>query len=294
MTAGASISRGMQSTPEYRPVLTSEQEQSLQETYRRKVKEFDQLEVDLRGARAFQRIFLLSMLGAISLAFLLGYTVIIGLWNTQPLFTRYAGLAIVVALWVAMGRLLWANRKKISTKSGELRNALQDRQTAAAQLPLDSPSALRIYREASLEIVDQYRKGANKNRRVHNFFQVIIITGSIVTSTLTAMNDGGSTALRLGTALLSGFVGISAGVTGYFKFRERGYNLQSTADEIEKHYNASQFMLDEYAGSDPNTPLSEDDRLRTFARFVERLKEEQRKRELQLEQSSSASEEHAG
>lgn len=108
------------------------------------------------------------------------------------------------------------------------------------------------------------------------------------------MNDGGSTALRLGTALLSGFVGISAGVTGYFKFRERGYNLQSTADEIEKHYNASQFMLDEYAGSDPNSPLSEDDRLRIFARFVERLKEEQRKRELQLEQSSSASEEHAG
>ncbi|MER5350209.1 DUF4231 domain-containing protein [Kitasatospora sp. NPDC002551] len=294
MTAGTSVSRGVQSPPEYRPVLPSEQEQRLQETYRQKVKEFDQLEVDLRGARAFQRIFLLSMLGAILLAFLLGYTVIIGLWNTQPLFTRYAGLAIVVALWVAMGRLLWANRKKISTKSGELRNALQDRQTAAAQLPLDSPSALRIYREASLEIVDQYRKGANKNRRVHNFFQVIIITGSIVTSTLTAMNDGGSTSLRLGTAFLSGFVGISAGVTGYFKFRERGYNLQSTADEIEKHYNASQFMLDEYAGSDPNTPLSEDDRLRTFARFVERLKEEQRKRELQLEQSSSASEEHAG
>ncbi|WP_344641204.1 DUF4231 domain-containing protein [Kitasatospora cystarginea] len=281
------------SSPEFRPSLTPEQERRLQEDYRRKVKEFDQLEVDLRGARTLQRIFLLSTLGAIALAFLLGYTVIIGLWNTQPLFTRYAGLAIVIGLWVAMGRLFWINRKTITTKSGELRNALQDRQTAAAQLPLDSPSGLRIYREASLEIVDQYRKGANRNRRVHNFFQVIIITGSIVTSSLTAMNDGNSAMLRFGTAFLSGFVGISAGVTGYFKFRERGYNLQSTADEIEKHYNASQFMLDEYAGSDPNSPLSEGERLRMFARFVERLKEEQRKRELQLEQSSSASEEHA-
>lgn len=233
------------------------------------------------------------MLGATALAFLLGYTVIIGLWITQPSFTRYAGLVIVTALWAAMGRLFWIKRQEITTKSGELRNALQDRQTAAARLPLDSPSGLRIYREASLEIIDQYRRGANRNRRVHNFFQVIIITGSIVTSSLTAMNNGNSIALRLGAASLSGFVGISAGVTGYFKFRERGYNLQSTADEIEKHYNASQFMLDEYAGSDSNSHLSEDDRLRMFARYVERLKEEQRKRELQLEQSSSASEEHA-
>jgi hypothetical protein len=233
------------------------------------------------------------MLGATALAFLLGYTVIIGLWITQPAFTRYAGLVIVTALWAAMGRLFWIKRQEITSKSGELRNALQDRQTAAARLPLDSPSGLRIYREASLEIIDQYRKGANRNRRVHNFFQVIIITGSIVTSSLTAINNGNSLTLRLGAASLSGFVGISAGVTGYFKFRERGYNLQSTADEIEKHYNASQFMLDEYAGSDPNSHLSEDDRLRMFARYVERLKEEQRKRELQLEQSSSASEEHA-
>ncbi|AUY53317.1 DUF4231 domain-containing protein [Streptomyces sp. CB01881] len=194
--------------------MTTEREQRLQENYRRKVNEFDQLEADLRGARAFQRIFLLSMIGAIALAFLLGYTVIVGLWNTQPLFARYVGLAIVTALWATMGRLLWIGRKKIVTKSGELRNALQDRQTAAAQLPLDSPSSLRIYREASLEIIDQYRRGANRNRRVHNFFQVIIITGSIVTSSLSAMNDGNSAILRFGTAFLSGLVGISAGVTG--------------------------------------------------------------------------------
>jgi hypothetical protein len=93
---------------------------------------------------------------------------------------------------------------------------------------------------------------------------------------------------------LSALVGISAGVTRYFKFRERGYNQQSTADDIEKHYNASQFMLDEYAGRDPDHPLSEDERLRKFARFVERLKEEQRKRELQLKQSISIREERSG
>jgi len=273
--------------------LTETQERALQQEYREKVKAFDQLEDDLRAARTFQRIFLLTMLGAIALAFLLGYTVIVGLWQEQPTFTRYAGLVIVLTLWVAAGWALWNNRKKIVLASTTLRNALLDRQIAAAKLPLDSPSGLRIYREASLDLVDQYRKAATKNRRVHNSFQVIIITGSIVTSTLTAMNEGSNLALRIITSALSALVGISAGITGYFKFRERGYNLQSTADEIEKHYNASQFMLDDYAGPDPSQPLSEQDRLRMFARFVERLKEEQRKRELQLEQQSSTGDERS-
>ncbi|MFE7317452.1 DUF4231 domain-containing protein [Streptomyces sp. NPDC057555] len=273
--------------------MTEAQERALQQEYREKVKAFDQLEDDLRAARTFQRIFLLTMVGAIALAFLLGYTVIVGLWKEQPTFTRYAGLVIVLALWVAAGWALWKNRKKIVVANATLRNASLDRQTAAAKLPLDSPSGLRIYREASLDLIDQYRKGAARNRRVHNFFQIIIITGSIVTSTLTAMNEGENLVLKISTSGLSALVGISAGVTGYFKFRERGYNLQSTADEIEKHYNASQFMLDDYAGPDPSQPLPEQERLRTFARFVERLKEEQRKRELQLEQQSSAREERS-
>ncbi|MFI1864378.1 DUF4231 domain-containing protein [Streptomyces jumonjinensis] len=273
--------------------MHEEEEARRQEEYRDRVKIHDGLEADLRASRTFQRIYALCLLGGISLTFLLGCTVILGLWQTQPVFTRWAGLVIVNGLWVAMGWAIWKNRRKIVDLTGALRNALQDRQTAAAKLPLDSPSALRIYREASLDLIDQYRHGANKNRRIHNLFQVAIITGSIVTSTLTAMNEGGSLALRITTSALSALVGISAGVTGYFKFRERGYNLQSTADDIEKHYNASQFMLDEYAGNDPASPLPEADRLRLFARYVERLKEEQRKRELQLEQSSSANEDRA-
>jgi hypothetical protein len=274
------------------PALTEDQERRLQEEYRQRVKAYDEIEDDLRAARTFQRIFILCLFGSIALAFLLGYTVIVGLWESKPDFTRWAGLIIVLGLWVALTWVIWKNRKKIVAHTGLLRNALQDRQTAAAHLPLDSPSVLRIYREASLDLIAQYRNGASKNRRVHNVFQLVIISGSIVTSTLTAMNQGSNKALAISTSALSALVGISAGVTGYFKFRERGYNLQSTADEIEKHYNASQFMLDDYANQD-GVALPEADRLRLFARYVERLKEEQRKRELQLEQSSSAREERA-
>ncbi|MYV53001.1 DUF4231 domain-containing protein [Streptomyces sp. SID3212] len=273
--------------------MSEAEERGLQEDYRNQVRRFDGIEADLRASQTFQKIYALCLTGGITLTFLLGYTVIVGLWQTQPVFTRWAGLIIVNFLWIAMGWAIWKNRKKVVDLTGALRNALQDRQTSAAKLPLDSPSGLRIYREASLDLIDQYRQGANKNRRIHNLFQVMIISGSIVTSTLTAMNEGGSLVLRISTSALSAIVGVSAGITGYFKFRERGYNLQSTADDIEKHYNASQFMLDEYAGTDAASPLSEKDRLRLFARYVERLKEEQRKRELQLEQSSSASEERA-
>lgn len=293
-TGGAGRGRRDPSAPPPQAHAISEDEElARQAEYRNRVKIFDEIEDDLRASRTFQKVFALCLVGTIMLTFLLGYTVIIGLWRAQPDFTRWAGLVIVNGLWIALTWALWKNRKKIVSRAGDLRNALQDRQYSAAKLPLDSPSGLRIYREASLDLIEQYRKGANKNRRIHNFFQVIIITGSIVTSTLAAMNGGNNLTLRLCATFLSALVGISAGVTGYFKFRERGYNLQSTADDIEKHYNASQFMLDEYAGSDPGNPLSEADRLRMFARFVERLKEEQRKRELQLEQSSSASEERS-
>ncbi|MGV4922945.1 hypothetical protein K2224_05170 [Streptomyces sp. BHT-5-2] len=107
------------------------------------------------------------------------------------------------------------------------------------------------------------------------------------------MNEGENLVLRISTSALSALAGISAGATGSFKFRERGYHLRSTADDIEEHSDASQFMLDDYAGPDPSRPLSEQDRPRTFARFAERLKEEQRKRELRLEQQSSAREERS-
>jgi hypothetical protein len=93
-------------------------------------------------------------------------------------------------IWIASGVQPFKVRKEISKKVGALRNTLQDRQTAADQLPLDSPSMLRIYRESSLDLIAHYRLAASRNRRIHNLFQLIVISGSIVTSTLTAMNEG--------------------------------------------------------------------------------------------------------
>ncbi|MFE2865500.1 DUF4231 domain-containing protein [Embleya sp. NPDC059259] len=256
-----------------------------QEAYREAAREFDQAVEDATAARAMQRTYTVGLLGGIALTFLLGYTVVVGLWKDQPLFTRYFGLATVLVVWVAMGRLVLLNRKKIVDLNANLRNLLHARQSAAAALPLDSEAALRIYREASLDDVQQYRKKATRNRQVHNLFQVVIIVGSIVVSTLSAMSND-LTPLTITATVISAVVGASAGLTGYFKFRERGFNLQSTADEIEKHYKAVQFRFGDYENISGTSPEdAEKNRLRKFAEFVEKIKDEQRKRELQLEQS---------
>ncbi|MEU3883071.1 DUF4231 domain-containing protein [Streptomyces californicus] len=257
------------------------------EEYRKKFAEFSLKEAELKAAKALQRIGWLILLGSLTLTVILGYTVFVGLWKSNDGITRWISLAIVNILWIACSYWLFSNHKSLAAKASAFRDALQHRQTAAAELPLDTTSGLRVYREASLDVIASYRAQASRNRRVHNVFQLLIITGSIVVSTLTAMNEGSNTVLSIFTSSLSALVGISAGVTGYFKFRERGTTSQSTADDIEKNYNASGFQLGEYAG------LEESPRLVQYAATVERIKEEQRKREIQLEQSTSRDERSA-
>ncbi|NEB75310.1 DUF4231 domain-containing protein [Streptomyces sp. SID14478] len=257
------------------------------EEYREKFATFSIKEADLKATRTLQRISWLILLGSLALTGTLGYTVIVGIWRADGGVTRTLSLIIVNILWIACAYWLRYNHKKLVMKTNAFREALQKRQTAAAQLPLDTDSGLRVYRESSLDVIASYRAQASRNRRVHNAFQLVIITGSIVVSTLTAMNEGSNKALSIVTSALSALVGISAGVTGYFKFRERGTTSQSTADDIEKNYNASGFQLDAYAG------MEEFPRLILYAGTVERIKEEQRKREIQLEQSASRDERSA-
>jgi hypothetical protein len=257
------------------------------EEYRKEFAEFSLKEADLSAAKALQRIGWLILLGSLTLTGILGYTVIAGLWKTSDGAARWISLAIVNILWIACSCWLYSNHKTVATKANDFRDALQKRQTAAARLPLDTTSGLRIYRESSLDTIASYRAQAGRNRRVHNSFQLVITTGSIAASTLTAMNGGSNAILSVVTSSLSALVGISAEITGYFKFRERGTTSQSTADEIEKNYNASAFQLGDYKG------LGEDSRLILYAGTVEKVKEEQRKREIQLEQSTSRDERSA-
>lgn len=78
--------------------------------------------------------------------------------------------------------------------------------------------------------------------------------------------------------MLGSFLAFATAVTGYFKFRERAYNLQQTADQVEQHATAFDLGIAPYADADAAVNLER------FAENVETLRMEQRKREQQLEQ----------
>ncbi|MEU4427629.1 DUF4231 domain-containing protein [Actinoplanes sp. NPDC024001] len=258
-----------------------------QERYRAVTKDYELASDRLRQAKSTRTAYWLILLCGATLAFLLAYSVAIGLWRDQPILTRYVGLLALLILCVVGGRQLIRVRRDIVGLDLDVRNLGHDRQTAATKIELESVQSLRIYREASQDVVNQFRTRAGRNRRIHNLNQAVVIVGSIAASTTTALLAEGHPLGWVATALTT-TVSVTAGLAAYFKFRERSYNLQSTADEIERNYNASQFRLDDYEND-----TDEASRLRRFAKNVERLREEQRKRELQLEQSSGKTEDRA-
>ena len=270
--------------------------ESVEDLQRETAKDLDLKVDELRSARTARRLHWLWLASSVVLILLLAYSTVVALWDEKPTLVRYVGLLAVVVSAVAATRVLTKNRPNLVELNFTTRELLHRKHFLAAKVGIDSVESLRIYRASALDIVEQFRVSATRNRRVHNLLQGFIIVGSIVGSTLTAV-IGELPAVRWYAVIVTALVSVSAGLTGYFKFRERGYNSQSTADEIEKHYNAVQFRIDEYkivdGVDDQGSEDAEMARLRKFAEFVEKIKEEQRKRELQLEQSPGATEERS-
>ncbi|HYT40818.1 MAG TPA: DUF4231 domain-containing protein [Methylomirabilota bacterium] len=137
---------------------------------------------------------------------------------------------------------------------------------------------LESYKENVLATISGYRRKSNYYRFIANILQIFIIVGSVlVTSATSALGFGFGDAFKWIAPAISILVAISAGLTGYFKFRERSFNLQQTADAIEQEYNAVELGIGIYKGKQPND-------LEIFAERVQFMKEEQNKRQQQLEQ----------
>lgn len=166
-------------------------------------------------------------------------------------------------------------KREIETLQTKLRN-LEEQQRY--QRP-----TLDNYRSQLGRVIYQYQREANSYRRFHNTLQILIILFSLLVTGLTS----GLTGL-LGSAIgkpwiapiLSLLVSFLTALTALFRFRDRGFNLQQTADAIEYEINAADLGIFDYKG------LSNEDALRELAERAERLKDEQRKRQQQLEQAS--------
>ncbi|MFJ7334648.1 DUF4231 domain-containing protein [Streptomyces sp. NPDC101116] len=133
------------------------------------------------------------------------------------------------------------------------------------------------YRENIPQEIERLRRETRRYRRVHNFFQWSLFVASVTMSVTAAIYDPP----QPGKAILIGlgaFVSFTTAVTGYFKYRERAFNLQQTADAIEQHVTAFDLAIAPYNQADETVNLER------LAENVETLRVEQRKREQQLEQ----------
>ncbi|MBT2480798.1 DUF4231 domain-containing protein [Streptomyces sp. ISL-94] len=148
---------------------------------------------------------------------------------------------------------------------------------AAAQNERSLTDRQRSYRESIPQEIDRLRRETRYYRRVHNFFQWGLFAAAVTMSVTAAVYDPP----QPGKAILIGlaaFVSFTTAVTGYFKFRERAFNLQQTSDAIDQQVTAYDLGINPYNQGDAAANLER------LAETVESLRVEQRKREQQLEQ----------
>ncbi|MGC5003947.1 DUF4231 domain-containing protein [Streptomyces sp. DT203] len=230
----------------------------------------------------FARILLFGLAPLLVVGLALGNALVHILGSDWDLSTFNTALLIVLALTLVAGVPTFLEaRTDVSKLRVKIRKLHLERDSLAVsggRVAEVVPPAFDGYRKEVPKLRDDYRLGAGRYRSRHNRFQLVVIVGSIFTSVATTASAEQGFWSWLAVALSSA-VSVSAGVTSYFKFRERSINLQQTADSIDMEIKAFDLRIRRYKNLTPEQAAVE------FAEEIERIKEEQRKKELQLEQT---------
>lgn len=140
----------------------------------------------------------------------------------------------------------------------------------------------KLYREEVTAAIEKYQADSRKYRAIHNGLQTLIMIGSASTTTIAALDTGKElTWQSVSLTVISFAITVAAMFTGYYKFRERSYFLQQTADAIEEETNAVRLGIGPYSEYGPG---QEDEALKLFTQRVEDHRNEQRRRQQQLDQ----------
>lgn len=138
-----------------------------------------------------------------------------------------------------------------------------------------------MYREDTAEVIAQYGRESRHYRRVHNSLQSLIMIGSTAVTTIAALSQQDWNWQTLSVVVLGFSITLASAFTGYYKYRERSYFLRQTADAIEEELNAVMLGIGDYSQF---TEEQEGEALAKFTQRVEALRNEQRRREQQLDQ----------
>lgn len=137
------------------------------------------------------------------------------------------------------------------------------------------------------QVIEDFQKKSRLNGVIHTVLQLMVITTSLLVTGFTSGLD-----VKLGVHIawiapaLSTLVSFCTAIIGFFKFRERSFHMQQTADSIEQEKTAYELGIRHYKSyrANPEESFAE------FAERVEHLREDQRKRQQQLEQASATKE----
>ncbi len=205
-------------------------------------------------------------------------------------------LLCLVGIFFFIGFLSGDGGVNVLERAWQLQNEiamLQMKQQKIEEEQIDDYGPLEYYSKIEIpQVIEEFQRGSKANRRIHLTLQLIIILFSLLVSGLTSGLDE-----KVGlhwvwlAPVLSLIVSLCTTITGYFKFRERSFYLQQTADSIEQEQTALRLTIKGYKPT--NKPEEKVANLAKFAEKIEDLREEQRKRQQQLEQPSEIKEAQA-
>jgi hypothetical protein len=170
------------------------------------------------------------------------------------------------------------SRKGESELELELARLRDERKVVAGSAGMTINVRRIAYRDDAYSDIDRYRAESARYRRVNNILQGVLIIGSLAATGASALT-GEIPNVRWGTVGITFLVGIASGFMGYFKYKERSFYLQQTADAIESEWEAVEVGVGRYQKIE-----GEEKRLELFVEEVHRLKSEQKKRQQNLEQ----------
>lgn len=217
---------------------------------------------------------------AVAVVVLLGSAITAIVAESEPWVppVGYGACVLLVVIVAYTGYLLWQRDRLVVLRSKLSRLRERRKEIATGELRPRGAAYVR-YRDGIPDVIERQRMRAHTLRRTHNTLQAVVVAGSILAATLIASAAVTGWA-RWVAVFFTLATALSAGAGGYFRFRERGLNLQYTANQIEREFRAAELRISEYQGKTDEAVLI------ALAMRVEEIRNEQRGREQQLDQPS--------
>lgn len=160
-----------------------------------------------------------------------------GIWGALLL----TGASIVVS-----ARLLYSQHFKVRVVTTELRELQRaHRENMLDDFSGDLLGAQKRYRAQLPYVIESYRTAARKYRWKNHMLQCVVLTGSILTASVTAISVSIVDArwVAVGLSLL---VAVAAALSAHAQFQQRGARLISTADALEREYQSVELRVGRY------------------------------------------------